>query len=366
MIKVNILTQGFRSTNGVGFLYPIVFNKLRFQNIGLDIQIHTKKSDALYDCDIFISDSKIYRDDWANNSEMIFNDFRKYKEKIKKVIFYDIGDSSGGLIDKIIPYVDLYIKSFTYKNKQLYKNEFYNNRIWTDYYHREFNINDDSINVSKNNLSDSDIQKIRTGHNQGLVDCSLNGKFIVGRYYNELMRKYLYFNKLSYCNDDAFVVPSVNRNLDLSCRIGIGYNRNTVSYQRKQVSLKLSEYIQTNKLKRKEYFDELKKSKVVISPFGWGELNTPRDYEVAINGALLLKPDVSHIDTYPNIFTDEYIETFKWDLSDLEMKIEDITSRYENYIEKAIKYQNIYKYHISTEDGYYDFCDYFKNIILND
>ena len=63
-------------------------------------------------------------------------------------------------------------------------------------------------------------------------------------------------------------------------------------------------------------------SKVVFSPFGWGELCF-RDYEAVYCGCLLVKPSMDHVVTSPDIFEAgvTYVPV-KWDLSDLTEKIE--------------------------------------------
>jgi hypothetical protein len=62
---------------------------------------------------------------------------------------------------------------------------------------------------------------------------------------------------------------------------------------------------------------ELRSSKLCVSPFGWGEV-TDRDYEIAIDGSALVKPDMSHLETEPDVYVagKTYIP-FRWDTSDL-------------------------------------------------
>lgn len=68
------------------------------------------------------------------------------------------------------------------------------------------------------------------------------------------------------------------------------------------------------------YFLELGASRIVFSPFGWGELCF-RDYEAVACGALLVKPSMEHLKTSPDIFVpNETYVPVKWDLSDLEEK----------------------------------------------
>lgn len=69
------------------------------------------------------------------------------------------------------------------------------------------------------------------------------------------------------------------------------------------------------------YLHELQASKICFSPFGYGEVCW-RDFEAVANGAVLLKPDMGHIRTAPDIFVPH--ETYmpvKWDLSDFAEKV---------------------------------------------
>lgn len=71
-----------------------------------------------------------------------------------------------------------------------------------------------------------------------------------------------------------------------------------------------------------DYFKYVSLSKVLVAPFGYGEM-APRDLESAQLGSLLIKPDMSHVDTYPNIYIkDKTYISCKHDYSDLEEKIE--------------------------------------------
>ena len=70
------------------------------------------------------------------------------------------------------------------------------------------------------------------------------------------------------------------------------------------------------------YLSELAQSRICFSPFGYGEVCW-RDYEAIMCGALLVKPDMSHIQTAPDIFVpyETYVPV-AWDFSDLAEKLE--------------------------------------------
>lgn len=70
-------------------------------------------------------------------------------------------------------------------------------------------------------------------------------------------------------------------------------------------------------LNKRAYMRELGDSRACFSPFGYGEVCW-RDYEAVFSGALLIKPDMSHLDTVPDVFVPNttYVP-IRWDFSDL-------------------------------------------------
>lgn len=72
-----------------------------------------------------------------------------------------------------------------------------------------------------------------------------------------------------------------------------------------------------------EYYQLMSRSKILIAPFGYGEI-APRDLESAMLGCILIKPDMDHLETIPNIYDPRLTYCpCKWDFSDLNQVIED-------------------------------------------
>jgi hypothetical protein len=68
---------------------------------------------------------------------------------------------------------------------------------------------------------------------------------------------------------------------------------------------------------KRAYLRELAASKICFSPFGYGEVCW-RDYEAVFSGALLMKPDMAHLETEPNVFVaHETYVPLRWDFEDL-------------------------------------------------
>lgn len=74
------------------------------------------------------------------------------------------------------------------------------------------------------------------------------------------------------------------------------------------------------------FMAELGRSKLCFSPFGYGEICW-RDIEAMAMGAVLVKPDMSHLLTEPDLYRDgETYLAVRWDFADLEERIRDILS----------------------------------------
>ena len=86
---------------------------------------------------------------------------------------------------------------------------------------------------------------------------------------------------------------------------------------RRRVAEKFRAQAPSGRVSQRVYRAELQRSRLVLSPFGWGEINL-RDYETFIAGAAAVKPDMSHLETWPDLFrSGETIVTHRWDLTDL-------------------------------------------------
>lgn len=78
----------------------------------------------------------------------------------------------------------------------------------------------------------------------------------------------------------------------------------------------------THAVPNRQYVRELRQSKLCFSPFGYGELCW-RDIEAFAYGSVLIKPDMSHLETSPDIFVPgvTYLPV-RWDFADLAEVVE--------------------------------------------
>ena len=112
-----------------------------------------------------------------------------------------------------------------------------------------------------------------------------------------------------------------------------------------------------------EYYQKMFNSKIIMAPLGCGEM-APRDIESAMFGNILVKPDMSYIDSKPFIYEDN--ETYiavNYDWSNLEERLDYILSNYDELRENLV--QNMRKRY--TEEYNYTnlalhIYDVFKNL----
>lgn len=123
----------------------------------------------------------------------------------------------------------------------------------------------------------------------------------------------------------AFLRPEpefINRPIDLNLRIAAkgtpwyqAMRSHAIDAARKLVGVSITT---EERISRNQFLAELRHSKLCWSPFGYGELCW-RDIEAFQTGAVLLKPDMSHLETMPDLYRpgETYLPV-RWDFSDLE------------------------------------------------
>jgi len=81
-----------------------------------------------------------------------------------------------------------------------------------------------------------------------------------------------------------------------------------------------------NNVSQRVYNSEMLTSRICVSPFGYGEVCW-RDFEAILAGCVLVKPDMSHVETYPDVFIPEvtYVPV-DWDYANLAPVIRRLSS----------------------------------------
>lgn len=356
MKKVNILSEGFKSPNVRALLFPLIVNRESLKDYNIEWELFTKNNKSIAECDVLIIESKYHGLRWRNEEKIIIDELAYLKEKVKSLYYFDTSDSTALLHHEVLPYVNKYYKGQILSNINLYMESHYGNRIFTDYIHNNFNIHDAIPSYSSKITDKNLLNKIDVSWNSSLANYSW-----LGKYRMEVYSKIKYPGLLGFPN--KYVVPSLNRNNDVSCRINTNYYRDTVAYFRYLAKEKLKKWTDIKRVSLRKYYQELESSKIVVSPFAWGEINY-KDYETFLSGAILLKPDMSHLKTWPDLYSDmNTMVAYDWNAEDLNQKIDTILANYNEYIDIAINAQQNYKNYLIGEDAANNFCRRFSNIL---
>ena len=114
------------------------------------------------------------------------------------------------------------------------------------------------------------------------------------------------------------------------------------------------------KVSRWQYLKELAESKAIVSPYGYGEI-CYRDMETFLAGAILIKPPMEHLNTYPSLY--EPWKTYvpvEMDFSDLPNTLTDIEKNYEKYLPIAEEGQRRFLAFVNNPN---DFISHLKSVL---
>jgi len=284
----------------------------------------------------------------------------KYLQGFNKVIWFDDHDSSGMLRTYIFPFIDNYTKSQLLINKKYYQEHHYFGVLHRDYVYGQIHTTENP--TFKGVISDEFIQKLKVGWNTAFINWQYFNHH--SPYIKELFLKNCRSNKIT------LTAPNLSkRNLHISYRASLWANYPSIGWWRTNTKNLIENYIKKNqqyymnsfdKINKQEYLAEMKHSIICPSPFGMGEI-CYRDFECFMNGSLLLKPKMDHMETWPPLYTDnETYISHKWDFSDFEEKIDTIIGHPGAYEDIARIGQERFIKALSDGPG---FVKYFKEMI---
>ena len=356
MTKVHVLTTR-NNPNTDSFNLPLRLHRSQLKAAGIDVSLRFSVNDRLLDCDILFLNSKYFRAWSLARRQELIEFIGAARGKVKRVLWFDTTDSTGTTQVDVLPHVDGYYKAQVLTDRRGYLNSYYGQRIYTDYYHREFGISDEGSSGAQVTAREEDLHKIHVSWSSALGD---HGHGAL----SSLYRRVGTYLPLPPRYAARFTPADVARTVDISCRVGRNHTRHTVRFQRDKLvdALEQGYGVATDKLSKGRYWRELRSAKIVPSPFGWGEI-TLRDFHTFINGAALLKPDMSHLATWPPLYKDgETYVSWRWDMSDIGEKIESLLSE-RLYVDIARAGQETYRRYLLSSEGHAEFCDRIKGIV---
>lgn len=354
-MRLQVLTPGFTTPNGRAFLFPLVVHRKALAARGIEIRF-VRDSAKAGKADVVIVDSKFHRARWRRERDGVLAELSGLKGRSGRLLYFDTGDGSGWLQTDALALADGYFKAQVLRDRRRYLEPIYAHRPYADYYHREFGVNDAEPEYSSPVPDPALLEKIRVSWNSGLADYSPLGPARMALYHRLPFRPLLRFPA-------PLARPSRPRPNPVSCRFGVDYERQSVAWQRRRMRSLLGRRFDTVKLARPAYFRELAASKLVVSPFGLGEI-TLKDFETFLAGGILLKPDMTHLETWPDFFrAGETMAAHRWDLADLEARIDEILDGYPHWQTLAEAGQETYRRFTSGPEAAGLFADRLAQIL---
>lgn len=244
---------------------------------------------------------------------------KQLRKKYDRIAYFH--DDAGGGIPRLaaLPYVDLFYSKALFRDRSLYLKPLYGKELYSDYYHRRYGVMDKDHKERGCAQDEAELKKLRLSWNIG-----------VGDYPRELVRQRfgtaaaLIMGPLAarpFHSSKPFPIDPIGSNRGLypvHARIGLT-SRPSIAYQRKLILDRIGsdQRFLLGEVSQAQYNKEIAHSRIVLSPFGWGELCL-RDFEAVRAGALLMKPDMGHLETWPDIFIpNETYAPIAWDARDL-------------------------------------------------
>lgn len=215
-----------------------------------------------------------------------------------KLVYFDGDDDSAILWPRLLALCDLYVKKHRFRDAADYARHFVGKSNLTDYVAR----------TTGRSFAD-DIIPATGGVDPALLD-----------------RLYLGWN---IALDDKIVAldphrPEAPRTIDICSRAYVAPDNWLHGLRAPAVTAlealpdRWSIAVPRGRVPQQAYYQEMRAARICVSPLGYGELCW-RDFEAILSGCLLVKPDMAHVVTAPDLFVpgETYVPV-AWDYADLE------------------------------------------------
>jgi len=239
-------------------------------------------------------------------------------DKFGTVIFFDDADGAADTRFEVMPYVDRYLKKQLLRDSTKYERRLYGRQLFTDYYHNEYGVNDKKEHYRI---------PLQDKHNTSKIELSWNlgaGRYPIYPYLQKigvLLARIFGENAIFWRYRSPSIAERVFNEKEkyVHAHFKAGSGRKTVDFQRETFISKINNRneFRTGIVNKRKYDINMSNAMMALSPFGWGEVCF-RDFEAVLSGATLMKPDMSHIHTWPDIYHpyETYIPV-SWDGSDI-------------------------------------------------
>ena len=215
-----------------------------------------------------------------------------------KLVYFDGDDDSAILWPELLGLCDLYVKKHRFRDETDYARVFIGKSNLTDHVARTTGRSfADDIIPRSGGIDPSAVARLHLGWNIALDD------------------------KIAGLDPHP---PEAARSIDICSRAWVAPDNWLHGLRAPAIAAlealpdRWSVAVPRERVSQQAYYAEMRAARICVSPFGYGELCW-RDFEVILCGCLLVKPDMGHIRTLPDLFVpgETYVPV-AWDYGDLE------------------------------------------------
>ncbi|TVR19337.1 MAG: hypothetical protein EA391_00925 [Balneolaceae bacterium] len=338
-------------------LYPFIVSKTASNSVEF-VHFNSKKFKKITGKNILFT--RIFKGKF-NNLEFVQGTINEIKTRFDNVIFLDDSAGADSTHFEIIDSIDIYFKAKLLINHETYHKKIYGRQIFSDFYHTKFGIKDSKEKIRQPILNAKSLDKLKLAFNLGYGFYPKPPPRSLKRIYGYLLARGNIFKNMKpfFVENHEKIIKKLSskvnfssKELAISSRFRHKNLPKTIGYQRKifeNLVINDSRF-KTGIISPDLYEKELQSVLATLSPFGFGEVCV-RDFECVLNGSILIKPDMSHMKTFPNIYypNETYIP-IKWDGSDLIEKIDHMFTNPKEHHEKVIYAREIYRKNLQNID----------------
>lgn len=306
MRRLLIVQQGRDAV--AGWTLEALLGERKALRSSLDLEVELRQVDELERVENTVAserfDALFLATHWKTDPERVVELTQRLRPSVQRFAYLDTFDPTSSPVFGVLPFVDLYLKKQLLKDREAYANPVRGGYVFADW------CAESGLDLAEwhfGSLADpAHLEKLELSWNLGTAP--------------HLRRRWQLSNlwpRRSWRR----------RGVDVHYRVSLGdasagdwYTWHRQAMHEAALGLEglkvVAEAGTGKRITAAEFRRELGRSRIVLSPMGYGEV-TDRDYEVVLQGAVLFKPDVSHLETFPDIYRKE--ETYvplRWDLSD--------------------------------------------------
>jgi len=240
---------------------------------------------------------------------------RKLRGKYRRIAFFH--DDAGGGIPRldVLPFVDLFYTKALFRDRSLYAKPLYGKELYSDFFHAKYGVVDPAPRQRPTESRPAELGKLRISWNIGIGDYPRGTQR--QRAGVAVSIPFGFMAAKAFYGRGRLPMDPVASNKGLypvHARLGLA-GPPSIAHQRvlilEQIAGKPDFLV--GSVSQRRFNHEVANSRITLSPFGWGELCL-RDFEAVRSGSLLLKPDMAHLETWPDIFVpSETYAPFDWE-----------------------------------------------------